>query len=34
MVDEHEFSAERVEKVVKTLEGVRPKSTSLGKWVK
>jgi len=34
MVDEHEFSAERMEKVVKTLEGLRPKAGSLGKWVK
>jgi len=34
MVDEHDFSAERVDKVIKTLEGVRPKAGSLGKWVK
>jgi len=34
MVDEHEFSAERIEKIVKTLEGLRPKAGSLGKWVK
>ena len=34
MVDEHEFSAERIEKVIKTLEGLRPKAGSLGKWLK
>lgn len=34
MVEEHDFSAERMEKVIKTLEGVRPKAGNLGKWVK
>jgi len=34
MVEEHDFSPERVEKVIKTLETTRPKSTSLGKWIK
>lgn len=34
MVDEHEFSSERIEKVIKTLESLRPKAGSLGKWVK
>lgn len=34
MVEEHDFSPDRVEKVLKTLEATRPKSTSLGKWVK
>jgi flap endonuclease-1 len=33
MVDEHDFSAERLDKVIKTLEGVRPKAGNLGKWV-
>ena len=34
MVDEHEFSQERVDKVLKTLEEAQPKSGGLGKWVK
>jgi len=34
MVDEHDFSAERMDKVIRMLESVRPKSTSLGKWMK
>lgn len=34
MVDEHDFSPGRVEKVIRTLESTRPKSTSLGKWIK
>jgi flap endonuclease-1 len=34
MIDEHEFSTERIEKVIKTLESLRPKAGSLGKWVK
>ncbi len=34
MVDEHEFSEERIQKVLKGLEKVQPKSSGLGKWVK
>jgi len=34
MVDEHEFSEERVQKVLKTLEEVQPKSSGLSKWTK